>query len=679
MRRTFGQRGANAVETSGTRRRHERRAADLFFADLMGWSEPRQSPPTRSPRGWAPVESGPPRTFRAARFGGNAELLQILNGTRELQNKNPDMTGADIRIVQQALVDLGYVLPSLGVDGIYGTETEAAVKKFQTEQRTINPAFLIDGIVGDQTMGRLDEIFQVLDRPVGARTTAPTDPSTGGTFQPGRITYDIGPRTVLGVSLNVRGTIFYPATAGGSNMPFDTTGGATQPIVFLAHGNHGTFHDPANRSNEDCFTSPGWLPIANHDGYSYLQEALAGLGIISVSVDCNDTNCQGLSPTNIRRRSGLIVESIRHVISLAAAASGSVLEGHVDFSKTGLLGHSRGGEAVLVVPGDVAAAGLSTVQIKAVLSLAPTDAGTLSVMPTGFAYLVLLPAGDGDVSSNEGAGFYDRITPSPFKTQLYVHRTNHNRFNREWVNDDFPAPLISRTEHERLLKVYTCGLFRHVLKGVNFLDLLLGKTEVSGVSNVDIFVSAEQSAALTIDDHQDVPLAPATRTSTNTLGGATTISPTVSAFEIPLSQPGVPPDNTFFGATRGMIASTSVAYGTYRSALASPTNITNREVWIRACEVFNNPSVPATATEFQVGVEDAAGERCFVPSGRIARPFDRTAVDSDTKSMLETFRFAQSSFSLARPGVDVTRIRAIVIRLNGVVSRKIAFDQLQLV
>ena len=37
---------------------------------------------------------------------------------------------------------------------------------------------------------------------------------------------------------------------------------------------------------------------------------------------------------------------------------------------------------------------------------------------------------------NNGAQFYDRATPAPYKSQLYVHFTNHNFFNREWLFDD---------------------------------------------------------------------------------------------------------------------------------------------------------------------------------------------------------------------------------------------------
>jgi hypothetical protein len=665
-------------------------SAEGWPSSAEGWPASTEDSPAEgwpsSAEGWPSAEDvvedvleQAPRTFTAARFNGNPNLSLILNDQRELIKTSPTMRGTDIAAVQQALVDLGYRLPQFGVDGIYRSETEAAVRKFQDEQRRLNPAFQVDGIVGDQTLGRLDEMFAVLDRPCGRPTAAPIDPTSASVAQPGRLTYDVGTASVLGVTLRVRGTIFYPAQAAGSAVPFSSAVTGAVPIIFIAHGNHGTFHNPADRTDEDSFQHPGWIPIANHDGYVYLQETLARLGFVSVSVDCNGTNGTGLTPTNIRQRSGLIVESVRHLLSLARAGSGSVLSGRIDFGRTGLLGHSRGGEAVLVVPGDLAAGGptFASVNVRGVFSLAPTDAGTLAAMPTGFPYAVLLPAGDGDVRTNAGARFYDRIAPNPFKTQLYVHRTNHNRFNREWVRDDFATPIMSRPDHERLLTVYASAFFRQALSGVDFADILLGRTQVTGVSNDDIHISAERSGFVTVDDHEDVPVPPATRTTTNTLGGATTVLPNVSAVEIPFSQPGVAPNNRFFGATRGMVAVSAEPYGGYRSALPALVDMTNHEVWIRACEVFDGAGVPPGATQFQVGVEDTAGEVSFVASGPLPRPFDRTAVDAFTKNVPKTVRFGHTCFALARPGVDIRRIRAIHIRLTGTVGRRLGFDQLQ--
>ena len=76
----------------------------------------------------------------------------IVPGTpRILRLTRPLMQGGDVRRVQQALIGLGYNLGSSGADGIYGSGTVAAVKKFQQDQ-----GIDADGIVGPATRNKLD-------------------------------------------------------------------------------------------------------------------------------------------------------------------------------------------------------------------------------------------------------------------------------------------------------------------------------------------------------------------------------------------------------------------------------------------------------------------------------------------------------------------------------------------
>jgi len=61
-------------------------------------------------------------------------------------------TGMSVRILQQALIDAGYDVP---VTGIFDPATTAKVREFQTAQ-----GIGVDGIVGPDTMGRLDNVHQ---------------------------------------------------------------------------------------------------------------------------------------------------------------------------------------------------------------------------------------------------------------------------------------------------------------------------------------------------------------------------------------------------------------------------------------------------------------------------------------------------------------------------------------
>ncbi|MEP0914748.1 peptidoglycan-binding protein [Leptolyngbya sp. GB1-A1] len=81
-------------------------------------------------------------------FGG------VTPGTnRILRLSRPLMRGGDVRLVQTKLRQLSppLLLDDNDVDGIYGSETEAAIRQFQTDQGILP----IDGIVGPKTYEKL--------------------------------------------------------------------------------------------------------------------------------------------------------------------------------------------------------------------------------------------------------------------------------------------------------------------------------------------------------------------------------------------------------------------------------------------------------------------------------------------------------------------------------------------
>jgi hypothetical protein len=69
--------------------------------------------------------------------------------TRTLALRDPHLEGEDVRVVQRRLLDLGYRQAGQA-DGLYGPQTEAAVRAFQQ----VN-ALEADGVLGPQTGARL--------------------------------------------------------------------------------------------------------------------------------------------------------------------------------------------------------------------------------------------------------------------------------------------------------------------------------------------------------------------------------------------------------------------------------------------------------------------------------------------------------------------------------------------
>ena len=93
-------------------------------------------------RGWTHWYKLPFIQYETDGTGNIPPVTEMTLGSRLLKH---GMSGADVKVLQELLLQLGYSLPKYGADGIYGTETESAVKAFQA-----NEGLEIDGKYGDQ-------------------------------------------------------------------------------------------------------------------------------------------------------------------------------------------------------------------------------------------------------------------------------------------------------------------------------------------------------------------------------------------------------------------------------------------------------------------------------------------------------------------------------------------------
>jgi hypothetical protein len=496
------------------------------------------------------------------------------------------------------------------------------------------------------------------------------DPSGFDLFPVGSLDYAKG---------DIKGSVYYPADDDGPGQPFNRRLAEVRraSIVFMAHGNHGTHHDPVDIFQEwapNCGIPlpPGWIEIPNHKGYDYFQQTLAKMGIIAVSVDCNATNMCGGGPSNIEDRADLIIGSIDHFQTLNADA-GSIFHNHIDFGAVGLMGHSRGGDAVVLVPEVIS---LPNVTIKCVIALAPTSFGPTSGQPKGYAFMTILPAGDGDVSSNDGAKFYDQAQPEPYKSQLYVHYGNHNFFNRQWPQDDGNGPpVMSRHDHEQVLSVYGCALFRNVLLGHGGTDRFLsGRLTPASVMAANVHLSFERKDAFTVDNHED-----GNGIGLNSLNLQTMQMMGLNANEFAFRQGTGAFNGSFFGNSTGMVTQCQRVNGQFRSPLGNLTDLTDRELWIRVAEVFEGQPLPAGATGLELGLEDNNGIVVWVSSdgvGGLPRPYERP---TQMKTMLKTLRFPGKCFEDDNPEFQIKQVSAILLRCPHDDKRALAFDDLQIV
>jgi len=453
----------------------------------------------------------------------------------------------------------------------------------------------------------------------------------------------------------VKGSVYYPADDDGESAPFNTRLAKTGrcPIVVMAHGNH----SPAD---------PSYL------GYDYFQHSLAKMGMVAVSVDCNALNGVGGGVANIEDRADLIIDSITHFQGLDGDPSSTFHE-HIDFARLGLMGHSRGGDAVVTIPTVIGSIGVG---IKAVLALAPTNfrywSGMSTIGPASYAFMTILPASDGDVVDNNGAQFYDRSTPGPFKSQVYVHSANHNFFNRKWLFDDGVTPVATRYDHERVLAVYGAALFRSALLGHDTRRFFDGRRRPTGVDTTLVHLACALADQTTVDDHED-----ANTVDVNSLSLSTTQSGGMVADEFPFDQVVGAFNGTFYGLGVGMVVTSRKPGAVFRSTI-KPTDVRRMEIWVRVAEVVQGV-LPGGATGFELGIEDTSGNQAWVDSdlvGGVDRPFDRP---SQIKSILSTLRFKTACFKAVRKRVNLREVQAIMIRTNRKDLRPLAFDDLQMV
>jgi len=258
-------------------------------------------------------------------------------------------------------------------------------------------------------------------------------------------------------SLPVNGRVWYPEGTG----PF--------PLVLIVHGNH----------NMKQFSDPG---------YGYLGELLASRGFILASVDENFLN------GNIRgendARGWMLLQHLK-VWKRFNDSAGSPFHNRVDLANIGLMGHSRGGEAVAVAaafnrlshyPDDATIPFEFQFGIKALVAIAPIDGQYEPAnRPTPLEnvnYLVIHGSHDGDVSAFSGLRQYSRIRFTDgrpwFKSAVWMYRANHGQWNTVWGNKDGgPASarfldlrgLVPEEAQRQMARVYLSGFLEATLKG----------------------------------------------------------------------------------------------------------------------------------------------------------------------------------------------------------------------
>lgn len=244
------------------------------------------------------------------------------------------------------------------------------------------------------------------------------------------------------------------------------------PLVLVVHGNH----DPTDYSDP---------------GYGWFGEHLASRGFIVASIDENFLN-GGLRGEN-DGRAWMLLKHLERWRAWNDSAAGP-FRGKVDMGAVGLVGHSRGGEAVAHAatfnrlaryPDDATLTFDFGFAIRAVVAIAPVDG---QYRPAGqwmplenVNYLVVHGSHDGDVTNFHGLRQYQRLRftdgGSWLKSAWYVYRANHGQWNTVWGNKDNGPFSARRLDLRGLLDAEEQRQFGRVVMGAFLEATLKGRRE----------------------------------------------------------------------------------------------------------------------------------------------------------------------------------------------------------
>lgn len=496
----------------------------------------------------------------------------------------------------------------------------------------------------------------------------------------------IDPDVLAGLPTELWAKVFYPK---------DLNGAAKFPLIVMLHGNHATCGTGSHpRKDWSCeYTNSGtcpagYVPVPNHEGYNYLAENLASWGYLVVSVNANRSiTCGGGEDgdwgLNLAR--GKLV--LKHLSSLyqwsttggapeAIGLSTDGLVGKIDFSKVGLLGHSRGGEGVRAAyniyrdPGSIWPAKIPGLSVKAIFEIGAVDGQTSRVLDAnGTTWNQLLPMCDGDVSDLEGRFPFERMMrnsselPDAQKSLYEVWGANHNFYNTEWQSSDSSGclagtPLFntndSSSERQQKTALASVPAFFRSHLGTpkdatfnqNFNPFINLPTVVTGITQIDRDFTpspaASQIAVVDDFDRED--------------GISSAGFPNILS-QVKMTHQSGPVNNKYSEIVWNAAGPNTF----YEGIWAAPGE--GRDIHdfatldFRIARAYSTDNVDAS-TDFSIQLEDAAGH--FSKELRVSNYGYINGPGGNDAAVLKTVRIPVSAFE----GIDLTKVHGVKFTFN---------------
>lgn len=289
--------------------------------------------------------------------------------------------------------------------------------------------------------------------------------------------------------LRLKAHVFFPADMPGVVDPAQiSVVQPNYPLIVIIHGN-----------GQDYFA------------YDFLLQHFARNGFIAASIDVRyfngglDVHGQGAQGR---------AEALFHHLLVLNTKFGIKVQNNI-----GIMGHSRGGEAVIKAARINQQQGLGH-NINAVISLAPTDQYGTETLSGVWSkpYFVLYGSRDGDINGGiwvpgytvpmTGFAQYDRANGSK-KSMCFVYRATHNGFITTNVDAPWDGDVIANMEpvatQQAVTKAYMNAFFRWHLKNEPQWDgMFKGEWTPGSVSTTGVksYMQYRDTTVKTVEDSE---------------------------------------------------------------------------------------------------------------------------------------------------------------------------------
>jgi hypothetical protein len=476
--------------------------------------------------------------------------------------------------------------------------------------------------------------------------------------------------TIVNRDVRMKAHVYFPADMPGITNPAQISAAKPNyPLIVIIHGNG---HD--------------------YTTYDFLLQHFAGNGFIAASIDVRYFN----GASDVHGMSGLgRANALFPHLTILNTAFGAKAQNNI-----GIMGHSRGGEAVIKAARLNQQQGLGH-NLNALISLAPTDqygSETLSGAWTK-PYFVLYGSRDGDINGGiwtpgytvpqTGFALYDRAESSQ-KSMCFVYKATHNGF----ITDNHDAPwdgdVIANMEpvatQKAFTKAYMNAFYRwHLKNEPQWNGMFAGEWTPGSVSSTGakFFMQYHDTTIKTVDNFEG-PV----NWQASTIGGTVAHNATLpvdpsegkmSAASIAGLDPKSPHD------TQGL----KVKWDTINDALTFTIPAAHKDISaysilsFRVTQKVDSASNPANQSQnFRVLLKDGTNnERAVRVNPFYNIPFpDHRPNHAVSKSAMLTVRIPLKSYTIVCAGqaqVNLTDVTTLAFKFSEKATGEIEIDDIE--